>query len=365
MNDSLNFVDFTSNGLASNESFQAYVFRQNQEDIIFWENFISAHPAKQAAIIEAIETLSLLTFKKHKNPERLKELEFNELLTAIAQSGRREETPLSDLEKPHRRSFLNWVLYNPWYKVAAGVSGLLIALSAILYFSRNFFENKNIEYETQYGENASFILPDRSRVILNGNTRLTYRHDWDEKGVREVWLDGEAFFDVTHQGDSPDARFIVHTPGMDVEVLGTRFNVFNRADKANVILNSGTVKVKIGSDTDTTSVVMKPDEAVEFLRKDQLIIKKQVKAEVLTSWRNRAWVFENTPLYTIGEMIEDTYGIKVLFRSNVDVSEGLAGTIPSENLEVLLTVLAKSSGLLITKNENEIIIEKNPVTSQQ
>ena len=48
-----------------------------------------------------------------------------------------------------------------------------------------------------------------------------------------------------------------------------------------------------------------------------------------------------------------------------DVSEELAGTIPSENLDVLLTVLAKSSGLLITKKENEIIIEKNPVTSQQ
>jgi ferric-dicitrate binding protein FerR (iron transport regulator) len=172
-------------------------------------------------------------------------------------------------------------------------------------------------------------------------------------------LDGEAFFDVKHKSMQQNARFIVHIPGMDIEVLGTKFNVFNRADKANVVLNTGKVKVRIVSKEDTSSVVMMPDEALEFSRKDFTVKKRQVKAEVLTSWRNRVLIFEKTPLSRIGEMIEETYGVDVIFSADVDTKEELEGTVPSEKLETLLTVLAKSSNLHITRQEDQIIISKH------
>jgi ferric-dicitrate binding protein FerR (iron transport regulator) len=215
-------------------------------------------------------------------------------------------------------------------------------------------------YQTAYGQNTTFVLPDSSVVTLNGNTRLTHHETWDNNKIREVWLDGEAFFEVKNNDRT---RFVVHTPGMDVEVLGTKFNVFNRDDKVNVVLNSGKVKVKVSSDRDTSSLLMMPNEAVEFYRKDNTLTKRQVKAEVLTSWRNKILVFENTPLYKIKEMIEYNYGVEVIFTENVDATEALAGTIPSDNLEVLLKVLAKSSNLNISRKNNQIIIDKKDPAS--
>jgi transmembrane sensor len=364
MNGFSDFNDYTSHDFAANESFQSYVIRQRKEDIQFWEDFIRRNPGKQAEMEEAVEILSLLAFKKIKISAGQKELELTRLLFS---TGR--------FEKNKKRIFsanINEGNANPqhifdhqWSRLAASISGLLILFSAVFFFSNRSWKDNTITYQTSFGENTTFILPDSSVVILNGNTRLTHQAGWNGKNKREVWLDGEAFFDVRHKGQSENALFVVHTPGMDVEVLGTKFNVFNREDKTNVVLNSGKVKINIASQHDTSTVMMMPDELVEYFRKDRLITKRQVNAEVLTSWRNKVLVFENTPLYKIRDIIEDTYGVHVIFRSNVDAGEKLAGTIPSDNLDVLLTVLAKSSNLHITRNKDQIIIEKkDPVSSQ-
>jgi transmembrane sensor len=354
------FIAFSCLELAANESFQAYAFRLTEEDILFWEKFISTHPEKQSEIDEAVEILSLLSFQKNNTPSQFKEPELNRLLASISGSEHQESFFLSSEDEnelaPHP-SFWQRTSDNRSYGIAASLAGFLVVFGAVFFFLKDRLNDPTVTYETKYGENATFTLPDSSIVILNGNTRLSHHSDWDGNTMREVWVDGEAFFDVKTKGDSEDTRFVVHTPGMDVEVLGTKFSVFNRDDKANVVLNSGKIKLKIASSRDT-SMLMMPDEAVEFFRKDNSITKKQVRAEVLTSWRNKVWVFENTPLYKIREMIEYTYGVEVIFKSNVDVNEELAGTIPSENLEVLLEVLAKSSNLHITRNKDQIIIEK-------
>lgn len=85
-------------------------------------------------------------------------------------------------------------------------------------------------YATQYGEQRVVELPDHSVVSLNANSTLRFRNDWSQANtLREVWLDGEAFFSVQKQeGAAGPAKFIVHTNDLDVEVLGTRFNVSNR-----------------------------------------------------------------------------------------------------------------------------------------
>jgi transmembrane sensor len=362
------FIDLTSEELAVDESFQSYVFRRNKDDIRFWEAFIERYPERQGEVDGAVEILTVMAFKKKETSQQSREFELHRLLSCIAALETSNKT-VEFGKNPGPRGgsspvFMQVFFGSRWSRLAASATGLLILLSAGFFLTEHYFRQDTLRYETQYGENMTIQLPDSSLVTLNGNTRLTLHEDWDSKDVREVWLDGEAFFDVRKKGNSPDGRFTVHTSGMDVEVLGTRFNVFNRDDKANVVLNSGKVKLRIASATDTSSVLMNPDEAVEFVRKDHTIIKKQVNAELLTSWRNKILVFENTPLYKIGEMIEYNYGMEVIFDGNVDQKEALAGTIPSENLDVLLTVLAKSSGLNITRNNNQIIIEKlDPVST--
>lgn len=360
MEDCTVYLNMPSHELAANESFQAFVFRKNVADILFWEKFVNVHPSKRKDVDQAVYILSLLSFKVQPTPGEYKELELNRLLYSISLSSIQQQTSWQrQVEKRprHKTSFFAAVLQQYRYSVAASLALLICFPFFFTVFTDRLGEDL-IVLRTTYGENATFFLPDSTLVILNGNTRLTHQADWGRNNAREVWLDGEAFFEVRHRGQTVDDRFIVHTPGMDVEVLGTKFNVFNRDHKTSVVLNSGKVKVNISADQDTSSVLMQPDEALEYSRKDHSVARKQVNAEALTSWRRKVLVFENTPLYKVGEMIEHAYGLRVIFSQDVDKNEKLAGTVPSESLDDLLSVLAKSSNLNIFKNRNEIWIER-------
>jgi ferric-dicitrate binding protein FerR (iron transport regulator) len=104
-------------------------------------------------------------------------------------------------------------------------------------------------------------------VLLNANSQLRTPARWPAGARREVWLEGEAFFQVTKKGAAPGggtdgARFVVHTGQVDVAVLGTRFNVTNRRGQTTVTLNEGKVKLEEG-DLDG-AVIMEPGELVRL-----------------------------------------------------------------------------------------------------
>lgn len=358
MEDYRTYLKMSSHELAADESFQAFVFRKNEADVLFWKRFVLQHPSKRNDVDQAAYILSLLSFNIRIIPRKLKELEMRRLLDTASVSA------LQNYAAAGRRVVMAPPIFAALYRrhrfgIAASLVLLLCFFLIPTVFPDPFMGEDMVVLRTQYGENATRVLPDSTVVILNGNTRLRHKSDWGSKTTREVWLEGEAFFEVKHRGDSPVDRFTVHTPGMDVEVLGTEFNVFNRDHKTSVVLNSGQVRVNISADRDTTSILMRPDEALDYSRRDHSVARRQVNAEALTSWRRKVLVFEDTPLYEISEMIGHTYGLRMVFSSNVNKNEKLAGTVPTESLDVLLSVLAKSSNLKIVRNDDEIFIEKN------
>src|SRR6185437_3682694 len=80
------------------------------------------------------------------------------------------------------------------------------------------------EIRTGYGEIKSVLLPDSSVVTLNANSKLRIPEQWTEASGRQVWLEGEAYFAVQKKAATAE-KFVVHTTEVDVEVLGTKFNV--------------------------------------------------------------------------------------------------------------------------------------------
>src|SRR5690606_15777064 len=107
------------------------------------------------------------------------------------------------------------------------------------------FKNQSsswLQCTTGYGETRKINLPDGSLVVLNANSELKYESNWQQAPMREVWLQGEAFFEVVKTTE--EKQFIVHTGSLDVEVLGTQFNVHNRHQKVQVVLSSGKVKLQ-------------------------------------------------------------------------------------------------------------------------
>lgn len=239
------------------------------------------------------------------------------------------------------------------YKIAAVFIGLLM-MAVISYES---FVSKTVVYSTGYGETHNIVLPDGSTVMLNGNSTLRYENELTTEGTREVYLDGEAFFSVTHTKSKQ--KFIVNiSDKMNVEVLGTKFNISKRKSATRVVLNSGNILLNLKEPEGTEPVMMNPGELVEFNENSAEYVKKKVNVEVYSAWKNHKLIFDNTTLQQVLIMLEENYGLKSHISDMDLLNQKVSGTIPAENIEILLKNISITYGLDILTKEDSIEIKK-------
>ena len=182
------------------------------------------------------------------------------------------------------------------------------------------------------------------------------KKNWKVGHDREVKLHGEAFFEINEQGQVKRDKFTVHTGGVDVEVLGTKFNVNNFRELTKVVLQSG--KVKLSSrGAGQSPVYMQPGEKVNFDSKRGRFKIEKVNPAIYSSWKDNKFIFENTTLHEIALMIEDKYGLKVNIISPGLASRKVSGEILIGGKETLFKALETLYQLKITvKGNDEIII---------
>ena len=241
-----------------------------------------------------------------------------------------------------------------YWPVAAAVTFLLITVGVVLH---TYHSNEHIIQKTNYGEITTLALPDGSTVTLNGNSYLEYTTEWHDEPVRAVKLEGEAFFSVVHTQDN--RSFIVRTnDDFSIEVLGTRFNVLHRKGKAEVVLNEGKVKVNIRKDSTTEHITMKPGEAITFEETTKALARAKVVSENRTAWKNAKLVLDNTSLKEVIERMEETYGVAVQVTDKKLLAQRLWGSVPANNVDVLLKGIETSFGLTIRRQDNTIVIDK-------
>lgn len=232
-----------------------------------------------------------------------------------------------------------------WWWAAA----VTLLLSASFYFLNDSFFYKT--YTAQNGMIRSLTLPDGSKVTLNANSSIKVPRDFVGHESREVWIKGEAFFEVTRKSNL--MKFIVHTDNVDVEVLGTKFNINNRHGKTEVMLAEGKV-VLVAKDQKT--LIMKPGEQVSILGEQGHFQKLVVKPERYKAGQYNKLVFENTPLAEVAEIIQDYYGIKMIITDSVLAKRQFTGTLPNNDLDVILQALSASYRLEIDHKEDHIIL---------
>ncbi len=247
-----------------------------------------------------------------------------------------------------------------WYWVAASVAGLL--LMGAYWF---FYVAAPTVYQTAYGETKAIMLSDSTEITLNANSTLTCQSDYDTH--REVWLKGEAFFEVRHieknVKGSPEKeaiKFVVHANDLAVEVMGTSFNVNNRNKKTQVVLNTGKVRLKAASPDHQQQKLlsMQPGDMVEVFEDNIEIKKKVVDPMVYSSWKDNKMVCNETPLAKVAHVIRDTYGKQLMFANPALSEKEITGTLPTNNLNLLLDVLAESLQLDIQQQADTILIKE-------
>ena len=148
-------------------------------------------------------------------------------------------------------------------------------------------------------------LSDGTEVWLNATSRLKFPFEFSGK-AREVYLEGEAYFQVAANAAKP---FIVHTEQTEIEVLGTSFNVTTYKDvSTRTSLVSGAVVTRSGQE----KAALKPGQEAVFIAGKGYSVRPFDEEEVL-AWMKGVYIFRNTPLHEIAEVIDRWYGVKVVF----------------------------------------------------
>ncbi len=245
----------------------------------------------------------------------------------------------------------------------AAAATLILALG-ILWWIRASQESDTRLYRTQYAQVKKIRLPDGSRVTLNANSTLRLSADWTEEGDRQVWLEGEAYFEVEKK-PATRQKFVVHAPDLDVEVLGTRFNVNTRRSVSVVALEEGHIKLQLkkparavtGAATTPAVIDMKPGEVLKLDTACRLQLETENHIDRHSGWLRNEFHFDNTPLQDIAVMIQDVYG----YRMEVDpalLHRAITGDLRATSLSELLDVLQLAFRLKMTVEDKTIIVSR-------
>lgn len=331
-------------------SFKSWVVSDGEEYSQYWEQWQVEHPEDIELLEEAREMLLEWQRDKVSLPDARKEALRRRILS-IAQSDH-----MSADQPGH--SVLEKSMVGRWSAIAAVVALLLVG--SLLLYSRQGPRTEEMQYATTYGEITTITLPDSSQVTLNGNSSIRYRYQ--ETQQREVWLKGEAFFDVSQQkipdkeGHLQAVRFIVHTENLSVQVLGTRFNVRHRRDQTQVVLEEGSVQLELKEQQN--SVRMSPDEMVEVHKGEKQINQQLVKAGDYSAWKKGLIHFEGASFPEINQILEDNYDLTLHFESEQQAAAiNLKGAFPASDINILLEAIANVTHTTLSKKGKTVIYQ--------
>ncbi|MEC3965272.1 FecR family protein [Flagellimonas halotolerans] len=211
------------------------------------------------------------------------------------------------------------------------------------------------------GERFDVVLSDSTHIYLNSGSSLRYPVTFLPGKKRQVFLEGEAFFEVSKDKKHP---FVVTSANMDVEVLGTKFNVYAypEEDSINTVLVEGSVRlnpnpseIKKGD-----SLILQPGHIAYWDKKMVAASTKKVDTDIYTSWMDGKLVFKGMRFRDIIKRLERHYNVSIS-NQNDNLNERLfTATFDVETIDEVLSTFASETKFEYEIKENQITISKQP-----
>ena len=352
----MEYKDFKTEDFAKDGFFIRWA-KGEPEAAWFWKSFMKEHPHQVPAIEQAKDIVSSMTFKKD---ELSKEM-FDSMRTQLIMNLRVQKESGKERIPIQSKS-----LSSAWLKIAAVVA-LLIASSIVLYnivpleqldLKTSQLPSRKLEQrENPKGQKSILLLADGTKIWLNADSKLRYAKNFGEGATREVYLQGEAFFEVAHDKTKP---FIVHTSELDIRVLGTSFNVksYNDDKKIETTLLKGQVKIsKVNESLEEEGLILAPNQKAVFQKETKAMDVEQVLAERSSAWRQNKLVFDETTYREVITQLERWYNVKIHFEGQGDLQCKLTASIEKESLEEVLNLLTLSHKISYTIAGSNIYIK--------
>lgn len=251
------------------------------------------------------------------------------------------------------------VIYR-WAKVAASIA-LLIGVAYTVHVNTRVEEKiepiVELTKTTKWGQKLNITLADGTQIRLNSGSTITYP-DRFEGAVREVVLEGEAFFDVAK---NPNKPFVIKSGEVLTTVLGTSFNINTYADSEQIAVTVATGKVKVASQEN--EIHLGPNEQGVFDKKTKTISKKVTDITTFLNWKDGVIHFEDTSLASVAESLERWYGVTFVFENGNLRNCHVTATYSNELLSAVLESIAYAKkGLHYEFLENNTILIKGRCT---
>lgn len=266
-------------------------------------------------------------------------------------------TKIDEFENNSKKSKVIPLTQRKMFRVVSGIAAaLIIAIGIFQLIVDNEIVNMQFASTDKVVYNS---LPDGSEIALNLNTTITFPKKFN-KDVREVNLNGEAFFSVKHKPEQP---FIVNAGNAKVMVLGTKFKIDAKENgPVHVAVTSGKVMLfRVDSVSgDTASVIMRGGQQGTLLkdaREPNLIDEPMFPDELF--WMKRTLEFRQTPLAQVVQILEKNYQIDIRIENARVNNCTYTASFKDANIKHIMDMLMASFDFELLQQNNSYILRGN------
>ncbi|MBN2480786.1 MAG: DUF4974 domain-containing protein [Bacteroidales bacterium] len=365
---------------------------QNPDELLVHYLTGSASPEEREAAIRWIRTST-------ENQKYFNELQKIYHLTKIIHrpSGFDKETGWDRIKANYYQQRFTFYVKENRYKlrklcrrIAASAAAVIIvvALAGLLLFSQksgtSILAGGGLynEIVAPIGSRSHVTLSDGTDIWLNAGSKLQYPARFGD-GEREVYLEGEAFFDVV-EGKK---LFIVRTSDLNIKVYGTQFNVKSYPDEdlIETTLVEGKLSVESIRDQNIKEPIMlEPNQKVTYIKSTQvkpvmqddgkstiqenvvveekpaeIVIIPRVDPVLITSWKDSEWVFSREPLGELAVKLERRFNVEITFEDESLKNYRFTGNFKDETFEQVLGILQIGAPVLYTIDKNKVILKED------
>lgn len=233
-----------------------------------------------------------------------------------------------------------------WTSAAAVILISFVIFIIIIQRDLTHKSNKTVAVTTPGNnlENRYLFLPDSSRVVLHPGSKFNYKFNGT---IREVFLEGEAYFDVKHKKEP----FVIHTGKIITTVLGTAFNVKAYRDQP-VLVTVTRGKVSVADDNKKV-IFLSPDQQATYSREAKSLVQQNIVSDKVVVWMRADMDFDGLKFGKLAEKLERRYGYNINFKNekmrNCQISGRFKGT---ESIDEVFKIISAtlSSNYVIKGN---------------
>lgn len=353
--------------LLASELFRKWIIDKDEDASVFWSQWIDQNPARLEWVATAKAIIETLT----QNGNRLSNQEINieanriqdKILSLNPQLYSDDDAGYAETwdDDGKKRGSKGILLFRTRY--VAGVAACLLMIAGIYWYYSNrstpasnnnaykvFMqetEHKSFEYNNNSDAEQHIVLSDGSEVVLEKNSRLTYAANFSS-GKREVYLEGNAFFNITR---NPERPFIVYTQTIVTKVLGTSFYVKanTKAETASVVVKTGKVSVfkrENFTSTDAGSTTLKgmvvtPNQQVIYDISNEQMNKSLVEKPALANQATYNFEFDDTPAAEVFKTLQAAYGVPLLLDDEALATCTISASLGNEPFYEKLRIICK------------------------